>query len=58
MGLHFLLDTLISLPFDLYFTFVIEEKYGFNKQTLKLFFTDMIKTIGLTSVIGAPVLIM
>jgi len=33
----------ISLPFSYYSTFVIEEKFGFNKMTKKLFFTDTIK---------------
>ena len=46
---------LVSLPFSAYDTFVIEEKYGFNKTTLKTFFLDMIKGWLLVIVIGAPV---
>uniref|UniRef100_A0A6A7G600 CAAX prenyl protease n=1 Tax=Hirondellea gigas TaxID=1518452 RepID=A0A6A7G600_9CRUS len=46
----------IQIPFDLYFTFIIEEKHGFNKQSLKLFFTDQIKGLFISSIIGLPVL--
>lgn len=51
-----LLSTLISLPIDLYQTFVLEEKFGFNKQTPRLFFTDMLKTQMLTVVLGSPII--
>lgn len=47
--------SLLSLPQTLYFTFVIEEKYGFNKTTLKTFITDMIKGTLLAIVIGGPI---
>ena len=44
-----LLTSVISafkdLPWGLYHTFVIEERHGFNKQTLALYFTDMIKSV-------------
>lgn len=50
----------IKLPFDYYRTFVIEEKYSFNKSTLKLWVTDNIKqqilSVVLTSILLAPVL--
>ena len=55
-GITMIYEEILSLPFTLYFTFVIEQKHGFNKQTLFLFFTDKIKVIGLTAVIGIPVL--
>ncbi|PIM99793.1 Metalloprotease [Handroanthus impetiginosus] len=44
-----------DLPFSLYSTFVIEARHGFNKQTLRLFFMDMIKGIALSVVIGPPI---
>ncbi|XP_051145143.1 CAAX prenyl protease 1 homolog isoform X1 [Andrographis paniculata] len=44
-----------DLPFSLYSTFVIEARHGFNKQTIWLFFRDMIKGIALTIVIGPPI---
>ncbi|XP_052170275.1 CAAX prenyl protease 1 homolog [Diospyros lotus] len=44
-----------DLPFSLYSTFVIEARHGFNKQTIWLFFRDMIKGIILAIVIGPPI---
>lgn len=46
----------LSLPWSYYYTFVLEEKHGFNKQTPKLFFMDTLKTYSLLAVIGLPVL--
>jgi len=45
-------SSIISLPFSLYSTFVIEEKFGFNKTTLKTFIMDMLKGTALAIVIG------
>ena len=50
----FLAQNLISLPFDWYETFVIEEKFGFNKSTLKTFVSDRIKGLALAAVLGLP----
>jgi STE24 endopeptidase len=50
------LDTVISLPFGLYKTFVIEEKHGFNKQTMSLYIKDLFISFALTCVIGGPVI--
>jgi len=55
-GIHFVVEDIIGLPFSLYSTFVIEEMHGFNKQTLKLFFVDKVKSYGLMIVIGLPLL--
>uniref|UniRef100_A0A7S1VGS5 CAAX prenyl protease n=1 Tax=Grammatophora oceanica TaxID=210454 RepID=A0A7S1VGS5_9STRA len=49
-----LIGTVTSLPFALYSTFQIEKKHGFNKQTLGLFFSDKVKSLALTFVIGGP----
>jgi len=46
------IQTIISLPISYYSTFVIEEKFGFNKMTKKLFFIDTIKSLILTILIG------
>lgn len=54
LGIVTVVGTITSLPFELYSTFQIERKHGFNKQTLGLFFTDKIKTLLLTMVIGGP----
>ena len=52
-----LINGLISLPLDLYAQFVIEEKYGFNKSTIKLFFSDRLKGLVLSFIIGAPLIL-
>jgi len=51
-----LVKSLISLPFGIYSTFVIEERYGFNRTTIKTFITDLIKGLLLSIVIGLPLL--
>ena len=56
MGILFTSQMLIMLPFQLYDTFVIEEKFGFNKTTLKTFIMDQIKGLILMVIIGAPIL--
>lgn len=47
---------IVTLPFQLYGTFIIEEKFGFNKTTLKTFFTDKIKGYLLGALIGGGLL--
>lgn len=44
--------SILSLPFSYYSTFVIEEKYGFNKTTLKTFVLDKIKGLFMAAVLG------
>jgi STE24 endopeptidase len=56
-GLLFILSDILNTPFSLYRTFVIEEKFGFNKTTVKTFFLDKIKSYFLTAVIGGLVLV-
>lgn len=51
-----IITTALNLPISYYSTFVLEEKFGFNKQTLKLWFMDMIKGQALMVVFGAPLL--
>jgi len=55
-GLIYLLMFIIELPFSYYSTFVIEEKYGFNKTTFATFVTDKIKSLILTAIIGGLIL--
>lgn len=50
------ISALLDLPFSLYSTFVIEEKFGFNRTTLKTFFTDMLKGALLGVVLGLPLI--
>jgi STE24 endopeptidase len=50
------LAALLELPFDLYATFRIEERHGFNRQTLGGFFLDRLKGMAIAVVLGGPVL--
>ena len=47
---------IISMPFSIYSTFVIEERFGFNKTTVKTFIMDIGKGLLLSVVLGAPLL--
>jgi STE24 endopeptidase len=46
----------IDLPFEYYRQFVLEDRFGFNKMTRRLFFMDMLKNTLLGAVIGLPLL--
>lgn len=54
-GILILLVQLVGLPFSIYSTFVIEERYGFNKTTPKTFVLDIVKGLLLMALLGAPV---
>lgn len=51
-------ETMISMPWELYDTFVIEEKHGFNKQTLVFFLKDKAKKLVVSLLIMAPIVAM
>ncbi len=51
-GVIGLAASILSLPFSYYSTFVIEEKYGFNKTTVKTFVLDKIKGLFMAAIIG------
>lgn len=51
-----LINILFSLPWSLYHNFVIEEKFGFNKMTYKIFFIDKLKTFALILLFLTPLL--
>ena len=55
-GVLGLLSGLISLPFEIYSTFVIEDRFGFNKTTVKTYILDKIKGIVLSIIIGGGML--
>ncbi|KAF6162174.1 hypothetical protein GIB67_008303 [Kingdonia uniflora] len=61
LGGFMIWSQITDLPFSMYSTFVIEARHGFNKvckpilQTICLFFRDMLKGIGLSIVIGPPI---
>jgi STE24 endopeptidase len=56
IGLLLLGRGLLSLPFSLYDTFVLEARFDFNKTTPATFVTDMLKGLGLAVVLGGPLL--
>jgi STE24 endopeptidase len=51
-----LVGGLLDLPLSLYKTFVLEERFGFNKMTFKLWLTDLVKSTLLGALLGLPVL--
>jgi STE24 endopeptidase len=55
-GVLLIASDVLSLPFQLYSIFVIEEKYGFNKMTLRTFVLDKLKSYVLAAVIGGALL--
>jgi STE24 endopeptidase len=48
------ISSALDLPFTYYFQFVLEERFGFNKMTMKLWLTDMVKETLLAAVLGLP----
>ena len=54
LGLLFLGQSLLSLPFGYYDTFVIEEKFGFNRSTRATFWLDRVKGLLLAAILGLP----
>ncbi|HSR53975.1 MAG TPA: M48 family metallopeptidase [Acidobacteriota bacterium] len=56
IGSLVLASSLLSLPFQIYSTFVIEERYGFNKTTPWTFVTDLLKGLALGVVLGGILL--
>ena len=56
VGILIVVSSLSSIPSRYYSTFIIEEKYGFNKTTKKLFIADSFKQLLLSLLIGLPLL--
>ncbi|MBR0223204.1 MAG: M48 family metallopeptidase [Bacteroidales bacterium] len=55
-GIFYLLSWVISIPFDLYRTFVIEQRFGFNRTTPGLFAADAVKSLLMNMLIMGAVL--
>jgi STE24 endopeptidase len=53
-----LISGLLSLPFSLYATFVIEERFGFNRMGWKLWLADLLKSLALGAALGLPLLLL
>jgi len=56
IGILALAYTLLSLPFSIYATFVIEERFGFNRTTRRTFVLDLLKKLGLAMLLGGALL--
>ncbi|MBW1840651.1 MAG: M48 family metallopeptidase [Deltaproteobacteria bacterium] len=57
MGLLVAFRSILSFPFRIYSTFVIEARFGFNKTTGSTFVTDIIKSVFLSILLGGPLLV-
>ncbi len=56
VALLMIVMSVIELPFDLYRTFVIEQRFGFNKMTIAMFFGDLAKHAAIGAVLVLPLL--
>ncbi|MGA8240882.1 MAG: M48 family metallopeptidase [Desulfobacterales bacterium] len=56
IGILSLLAGIVSLPFSIYATFVIEERFGFNQTTWSTFIKDKLKGLALALLLGAPLM--
>lgn len=56
MGIFMLISIITSIPIKYYQNFILEESYGFNKLTIKLWISDTIKQFILSCVLGGPIL--
>ncbi|EJT98151.1 hypothetical protein DACRYDRAFT_118896 [Dacryopinax primogenitus] len=55
-GILALLATIPSLPWDYYYTFVLEQHHGFNKTTHLTFWLDFVKSLAIGALLGVPFL--
>jgi STE24 endopeptidase len=55
LGSFIFISSLLDLPLTLYQTFVLEERFGFNKMTFKLWVIDLLKSSVMSLVIGLPI---
>jgi len=55
-GILFFINDFINIPFSIYSTFIIEEKFGFNKTTYKTYILDKLKAYGLTIILGSAII--
>ena len=51
-----LIASFIDLPFSIYRNFILEERFGFNRMTIKTFTSDLIKELILTLALGMPLI--
>lgn len=53
-----MIGNLFDIPFDLYSTFVIEDRYGFNTRTIRLWFSDWIKGMAISYLLGGIIILL
>ncbi|NCW25514.1 MAG: M48 family peptidase, partial [Betaproteobacteria bacterium] len=53
-----LLGSIIDIPFSLWRQFVIDQRFGFNRMTLGLWFSDQIKGLAISVILGIPFLVL
>jgi len=53
-----MIANLFDIPFDLYSTFVIEDRYGFNARTMRLWLSDWIKGMAISYLLGGIVILL
>jgi STE24 endopeptidase len=58
IGILLFCRSLLALPWSVYSTFVIEERFGFNKTTVATYVSDLLKGAGLAVALGGPLLIL
>ena len=56
IGILLIAYSLLTLPLSIYATFVIEERFGFNRTTPRTFLVDRVKGLALAMLLGAPLL--
>jgi STE24 endopeptidase len=56
LGAFAVISGVLDLPFDYYRQFVLEQRFGFNKMSVKLWLLDMVKMTGIGIAIGLPLL--
>ena len=56
LGLLFLGNLLLTMPFDIYSTFILEKRFGFNKTTSATFVSDQLKSLLITALLGGPII--
>jgi len=57
IGILFIANSLLALPFGIYATFVIEERFGFRTITPRIFILDQLKGLALSIILGVPLLL-
>jgi len=55
-GIITIIQDIMSTPFSLYSTFIIEDKFGFNKSTPKIYILDKLKSYALLLILGVPLI--